>query len=83
MRLLDSPLYNADLKKAVGSMDFSLLDGKSFFVTGGLGLIASTIVDVLLTYGKQEQYILEQEIRHDLKKDMGILKECVSFLMML
>lgn len=52
MRLLDSPLYNADLKKAVGSMDFSLLDGKSFFVTGGLGLIASTIVDVLLTYGK-------------------------------
>ena len=52
MRLLDSPLYNADLKKAVGSMDFSLLDGKTFFVTGGLGLIASTIVDVLLTYGK-------------------------------
>lgn len=52
MRLLDSPLYNVDLKKAVGSMDFSPLDGKSFFVTGGLGLIASTIVDVLLTYGK-------------------------------
>ena len=50
MRLLDSPLYNADLNNAVGSMDFSLLDGKSFFVTGGLGLIASTIVVVLLTY---------------------------------
>lgn len=32
MRLLDSPLYNADLKKAVGSMDFSLLDGKSFLL---------------------------------------------------
>ena len=32
---------------------------------------------------KQEQYILEQEIKHDLKKDMGILKECVLFLMML
>ena len=52
MRLLDSPLYNADLKKVVGSIDFSPLDEKSFFVTGGLGLIASTIVDVLLTYGK-------------------------------
>ena len=52
MRLLDSTLYNADLKKAVGSINFSLLDGKSFFVTGGLGLIASTIVDMLLTYGK-------------------------------
>lgn len=52
MRLLDSPLYNADLEKAVGSINFSPLDGKSFFVTGGLGLIASTIVDVLLTYGK-------------------------------
>ena len=36
MRLLDSPLYNADLEKAVGSINFSPLDGKSFFVTGGL-----------------------------------------------
>ena len=52
MRLLDSPLYSADLKKAVSSIDLSPLDGQSFFITGGLGLIASTVVDVLLTYGK-------------------------------
>ena len=34
MRLLDSSLYNADLKKAVSSIDLSSLDGKSFFITG-------------------------------------------------
>ena len=52
MRLLDSPLYYADLKKAVGSTDLSSLDERSFFITGGLGLIASAIVDVLLAYGR-------------------------------
>ena len=52
MRLLDSSLYTEDLKKALESIDLSNLDGQSFFITGGLGLIASTIVDVLLTYGK-------------------------------
>lgn len=52
MRLLDSSLYNTDLKKAISSIDLSSLDGKSFFITGGLGLIASTVVDVLLTYEK-------------------------------
>lgn len=52
MKLLDSPLYDLDLKKAICSIDLSCLDGKSFFITGGLGLIASAVVDVLLTYGK-------------------------------
>ena len=80
MRLLDSSLYNADLKKAVSSIDLSSLDGKSFFITGGLGLIASTVVDVLLTYEKtgiiyiDSRYIIcyirynnssNQEMRHD------------------
>lgn len=52
MRLLESSLYNKDLKKAVGSIDLSSLDEKSFFITGGLGLIASAVVDILLTYGR-------------------------------
>lgn len=74
MRLLDSPLYNADLKKAVGSMDFSPLDEKSFFVTGGLGLIASTIVDVLLTYGKTGTIYIGARNKAQFEKRYGNLE---------
>lgn len=52
MKLLDSDLYKTDLHKAIINVDFSQLDNKSIFITGGLGLICSTIVDVLLVYGK-------------------------------
>lgn len=52
MRLLESKKYTYDLLNATKKGNLSLLEGKSFFVTGGLGLICSTIVDVLLTYGK-------------------------------
>ena len=51
MRLLDSKLYKADLEKAVKKADLEKLDGKSIFITGGLGLICSAVIDVLLTYG--------------------------------
>ena len=52
MRLLDSKKYIHDLKKAVDRNNLSKLHGKTFFVTGGLGLICSTVIDVLLTCGK-------------------------------
>lgn len=39
MRLLDSKKYISDLKKAVDRNNLSMLHGKTFFVTGGLGLI--------------------------------------------
>lgn len=52
MKLLESKKYNIDLIKAINNSNLSLLEGKSFFITGGLGLICSTIIDVLLTYGK-------------------------------
>lgn len=52
MRLLDSKKYIYDLKKAVDRNNLSMLHGKTFFVTGGLGLICSTVIDVLLTCGK-------------------------------
>lgn len=52
MRLLKSTLYKADLLKAVENSDLTKLDGKKLFVTGGLGLIGSAIVDVLVTYNK-------------------------------
>lgn len=52
MKLLESVIYNDDLKRAVHNIDLEQLRGKSIFITGGLGLICSTIVDVLLAYGK-------------------------------
>lgn len=52
MRLLESRLYKADLNKAIKNIDLSTLNDKTIFITGGLGLICSTIVDVLLEYGK-------------------------------
>ena len=48
MRLLESKRYRDDLKKAISNTDLSELNNKSIFITGGLGLICSTIVDVLL-----------------------------------
>ena len=33
------------------------LEGKSIFITGGLGLICSAIVDLILVYGKTEIYV--------------------------
>ena len=52
MRLLESTLYKADLLRAVENSDLTKLDEKKLFVTGGLGLIGSAIVDVLVTYNK-------------------------------
>lgn len=52
MRLLDSLTYKQDLSKGIGTIDLKKLNGKSIFITGGLGLIASTIIDILITYGK-------------------------------
>ena len=52
MKLLESNLYKADLRKAIKNIDLSMLDHKTIFITGGLGLICSSIVDVLLMYGK-------------------------------
>ncbi len=48
MTVLDSKLYNADLQKAVSSLDLSEIRDKSILVTGGLGLICASIVDVLI-----------------------------------
>lgn len=55
MRLLESRLYKDDLKRAIGKVDLTKLDGKNIFITGGLGLICSAIVDILVIYGKVEK----------------------------
>lgn len=52
MKLLDLDAYKADLRRALAHMDLRPLDGKTVFITGGLGLICSAVVDMLLVYGK-------------------------------
>lgn len=49
MRLIDSKIYKDDLKKALKNIDLSQLRDKSVLITGGLGLIGSAVVDLLLT----------------------------------
>ncbi|MGN1190154.1 MAG: NAD-dependent epimerase/dehydratase family protein [Candidatus Ornithospirochaeta sp.] len=52
MKLIDSTLYNNDLEKVASKYSFSALYGKRIFITGGLGLIGSAVVDLLLTINK-------------------------------
>ena len=52
MKLLELDAYKADLRRALSTMDLRPLDGKTIFITGGLGLICSAVVDMLLVYGK-------------------------------
>lgn len=71
MRLLESSLYRADLEKAISSIDLTALDDKAIFITGGLGLICSTIVDVLLSYGKTEIYVGARKEKQFLERFSG------------
>nr|WP_296155063.1 NAD(P)-dependent oxidoreductase [uncultured Blautia sp.] len=48
MRLIDSNIYKRDLQRALKNVDLSQLKNKSIIITGGLGLIGSAIVDLLL-----------------------------------
>lgn len=54
MKLLESELYRKDIKKCLDNIDLSMLSGKSLFITGGLGLIGSAIVDILILSGNVE-----------------------------
>ena len=57
MKLLESNRYKKDLEKAIQNIDLSELEGKKIFITGGLGLICSAIVDILIFYGKNDIYV--------------------------
>lgn len=52
MNILKSELYRQDIEKAISKVDLSDLIDKSIFITGGLGLIGSAIIDFLLIWGK-------------------------------
>lgn len=71
MRLLESKKYICDLIKAIDRNNLSLLDGKSFFITGGLGLICSTLIDVLLVYGKTSKIYVGARNAEQFKERFG------------
>ena len=48
MKLLDCNIYKEDLNKVLQNIELSCLKNKSIIVTGGLGLIGSAIVDLLV-----------------------------------
>lgn len=48
--ILDNKTYSEDLDFALKNIDLSIIKGKSVLITGGLGLICSSIVDLLHKY---------------------------------
>ena len=71
MKLLESNAYIADLKCAIKNIDLSSLEGKTIFITGGLGLICSTIADVLLAYGKIKKIYIGARSSKDFQDRFG------------
>lgn len=53
MNLLDSSLYRADLARAIGGFSLAPLKDKRILITGGFGLIGSSIVDLLILANEQ------------------------------
>lgn len=60
MNVLNSKIYLKDLDKAVTGCNFDNFYHKSFFVAGGLGLIGSSVVDLLYFYN--QKYNAQMEI---------------------
>ena len=50
--ILKNEIYTGDIKKVIEKFDFSPLKGKSILITGGLGLICSSVVDLLIIYNE-------------------------------
>lgn len=59
-----------------------MLHGKTFFVTGGLGLICSTVIDVLLTCGKTGKIYVGARNIEQFKDRFGNLIMLTMLLMM-
>lgn len=58
MKLIDNKLYREDIKKVLSKLDLSELEGKTILITGGLGLIGSTVADLLIVHGKLKKIII-------------------------
>lgn len=57
MKLIESKLYKTDLETVIQNIDLDEMNGKSIFITGGLGLICSAVIDLLISYGNIEIYV--------------------------
>lgn len=51
--LLENDIYINDIHKVLRAFDFSVFGNKSVLITGGLGLICSSVADVLISYNEQ------------------------------
>lgn len=73
MKLIDCISYKNDLKKALSKIDLSTLKDKTIFITGGLGLICSSICDILLEYGGLKKIIIaDRDIKRFEEKYGGL-----------
>lgn len=71
MRLLDSNLYRDDLEKAIRNINLDRLEEKTVFITGGLGLICSAVVDILIVYGKVKRIYVGARNREQYQDRFG------------
>lgn len=51
--ILLNTIYVNDINRVIATFDFSVFENKTILITGGLGLICSSVVDVLLIYNEQ------------------------------
>ena len=77
MKLLESSIYKCDLEKAIKYIELDLLEDKTIFITGGLGLICSAIVDLLLCYGKTGNIYIGARDEKQFKTRFGEMEKAV------
>lgn len=71
MNLQESKTYKNDLQRAEKSINLKSLANKTIFITGGLGLIGSAIIDVLLVYGQTGRIYVGARNYNQFKKRFG------------
>lgn len=81
--ILANNIYVEDIKKVLTNFDFSILNNKSVLVTGGLGLICSSVVDLLIIYNKYYNANISIYVGYMNKNRFDARygdKKCVKFL---
>lgn len=51
--ILRNKTYLHDIERALSNLELAQMNGKSILITGGLGLILSSVVDLLIKYSEQ------------------------------
>ena len=51
--ILTNEIYISDIKRIIESFDLSFFKDKKILITGGVGLICSSVVDLLIVYNEQ------------------------------